>query len=379
MHWMTLLIGVSVLAFASMLGGCGRAGEAEIPPRPVRAIQIGSAVELTQRGLPGQAIPSEEVNLAFQVGGPLVELNVRAGQRVEAGDLLARIDPRDFQVQIRDLEGRLEAAGANLELAQMEEQRLTELEQRGAATPVELERARLKVKELSGQIRSMEAGLERARDQLGDTSLFAPFSGTVSMVFADLFSTIAPREPVLRLIDESRIKLVVDAPERLMANLDFVRDITCTFDALPGLVLPAEIHQISREASPATRTYPITLIMDQPDEGPRVLPGMAGTARGTLALPDDPEQMGVVVPVGAVFRHVDGQDSVWIIDAEQQRTQRHPVEVVGLTSRGVQVRGLSAGWWIATAGASFLREGMQVRLETDDASGAGAGGASGGG
>jgi RND family efflux transporter MFP subunit len=161
------------------------------------------------------------------------------------------------------------------------------------------------------EIDSLEASVQSARDELSYTYLRAPFDGTIVAKYVENFEDVQAKQAILRLLDTSRIEMVVDVPETKISNLPYVRNILVRFDAFPSIEIPAEIKEVGREASLTTRTYPITVIMDQP-EGATILPGMAGRATAEVA---KPEASGLVVPVAAVFS-VAGEDGsyVWVID-----------------------------------------------------------------
>ena len=130
--------------------------------------------------------------------------------------------------------------------------------------------------------------------------------------------------------------------------------------------IAAEIKEIGTEASQTTRTYPVTLIMDQPEDI-TILPGMAGkTIRGQVE--GGPADLASVeIPVSATFTVESGsQTFVWVIDEQSKTVSRREVKIGEFTDRGVQImEGLEAGEWIAIAGVHYLQEGQQVRLLTD--------------
>ena len=122
-----------------------------------------------------------------------------------------------------------------------------------------------------------------------------------------------------------------------------------------------EFKEIGNEASQTTRTYPITLIMDQP-EGIEILPGMTGRATGRGDLPGAAADGVFEVPASAVFLDDDGQSCVWIVDEAAGTVRRHPVTTDRLSARRIQVQGLEPGQVVATAGVHYLEEGQRVRL-----------------
>ncbi len=179
------------------------------------------------------------------------------------------------------------------------------------------------------------------------------------------------RQPIARLLDVSRIELTIDVPESTISNARYVTGIEVTFDAFRGRPVPATIKEIGREASERTRTYPVTLIMDQPDDI-TILPGMAGTVRGTVELPSDQDVFEV--PMSALLSDESDKTYVWLIEGESEikRARRMEVEVAGLSARGARVRGLSPGQLVATAGAASLKQEQQVRVFDESAISAGA-------
>ena len=155
--------------------------------------------------------------------------------------------------------------------------------------------------------------------------------------------------------------MIVDIPEQYISLAPFVVDIECTFDAFPGRPVPAIMTEIGREASNVTRTFPVTLYMEQPDDF-TILPGMTGSATGRADHPDAPIAGGYELPTSAVLEAPDGARAVWIVDETSRTVSRRDVEVLGTTSRGLRITGVEPGEWVATAGVHYLEEGQQVRL-----------------
>jgi RND family efflux transporter MFP subunit len=160
---------------------------------------------------------------------------------------------------------------------------------------------------------------------------------------------------------------VVNIPENVISGLPNVKDITVTFDAFPEQPVPAEVFEIGTEASQTTRTYPVTLIMDQPEDF-TVLAGMAGRARGLVKEGTETVAGGVHVPVGAVFTpETEDNNYVWVVDEQTGVVRLQEVVTGELVRAGIQVLdGLKPGDWIAIAGVHTLREGQQVSIVLKD-------------
>lgn len=354
-----------VLGAGLMLGGCiPEPEQIELPPALVPAIRIADASALTERDLPGRARAGQEVNLSFRVTGPLVDLPVAVGDEVQAGDVVARIDPEDYINALGSVDGQLEQARAVATRAEADFRRIQNVynEDSGATSKSALDLARSARDASRAAVRSMESAQRIALDKVNYTALEAPFGGVVVDTYVDNFETVLPKQPILRLLDPSSIEFVVSVAENLISHAPYVQDISVTFDALPGITIPAKVKEIGREASSATRTYPVTLVMEQP-ENAEILPGMAGSAKITSMLPQGTREAGTEIPATAVFAGVDpSQSYVWVIDTNNSLVRRE-VDPGRLTANGVLIRsGLSVGDWVVIKGVNSVSEGEIVRI-----------------
>ncbi|XZE21287.1 efflux RND transporter periplasmic adaptor subunit [Pirellulaceae bacterium SH449] len=409
-----LIIGLTVVLSVSF-SGCREQAEVAEPVRPVRAIQVNALDLMNDRWLPGRAIAAQEINLGFRVSGPIVDLAVLVGDPVKKGQIIAQIDPRDFQVTLRNAQANLDAARARLQ-AMRAGARPEELEQLKAMVEqaevrlqtatsefvraegliqsqtisqseydqffeakiradTDLRRAReqlqigmvgARAEDIAAQeaeIRALEAATNSIENQLADTTLRAPFDGVVVSRYVENFEQVRANQAVVRVLDSSVIDMVINVPEGSISVVPYITDITCRFDAYPELRLPAEVRELGTEASRTTRTFPVRLRMQQP-EAVRILPGMAGGATGQIVLPKE-RSNGPEIPESAVFER-DGSTFVWVINTTDGRTgkaEARQVDIGSLSSRGLRiVQGLDSGQWIATAGTTDLQEGRLVRI-----------------
>lgn len=350
-----------IAASALLLVGCQQEAP-PAPPKPVKAIQIRDAGGLSESSFPGLAAAAQEANMSFRVSGPLVELPVKIGDRVEAGTKVAQIDPNDFQVVLNNAQSVLQAAEAAARRAEADYQRLINAQQEdpGATSQRAVDLALAARDETRAAVSSARATVQTASDRLGYTTLQAPFDGDVVETYVENFETVIALQPILRLVNSSEIEMTLAIPENLIGYADYVTAINVTFDALPNVEVPAQITEIGSEASQATRTYPLTIVMAQPQDA-TILPGMAGQARIQAQLPDAVSS-GVHVPPTALFAGNDTERSyVWII--ENDAVSSREVQTSELTTTGVLItEGLNPGDMIVAAGVSALVEGQSVRV-----------------
>jgi RND family efflux transporter MFP subunit len=364
-----LIICFSLFFMSLTLPGCEETIPEKEVIRSVRAIQVTDSSEFASRSFPGQAKATQEVDLSFRVAGPLITLPVKVGDTVRKGRELARIDPRDFEVDLRNAEGRLDRAVAELQRAEADYERVLRIQKEdpGAVSQSMVDRKRQVAESTGADIRSLQAEVDSASDRLRYTYLKAPFDGIVTATYVENYQVLKIKQPVLRLIDHSQIELIISIPENLISHADVLQDvdnpIRVRFDPFPDREIEAQIKEIGKEASKTTRTYPVTLIMDQPEDI-KILPGMAGRAMRAIEIPGEATQAGVVIPETALFSPDDsGKDFVWVIDAQSKKAAKREVKTDELLDSGISIKeGLKPGEWIATAGVHSLKEGQEVRI-----------------
>ncbi len=385
--------------------------------KPVKTVVFGGAGASTIRSFPGTVQAAQQARLSFRVAGPLIQLPLFEGQEVGRGTLLARIDPRDYQTAVRNLEARvadLKAQYQAMQVARPEDIRAleagltgmqarlleaeatlrryrrlyendnvakAEYDQRRASRDVaeaDVQTAKETLKAardgarpedleaMEARIRAMEAELARARDELQDTTLRAPYDGLVAEVYAENFEFVPARQHILSLQDVTVVEVVTQIPESLVARARREKakpDLFARFEALPGQEFAARITEVSGQADPVTRTYAVTLQVNQPEEG-NILAGMTAEISSRKGVQEDAV---ATLPVSAVVPDERGNYSVWIVEEDSMLSRRVPVEVGDLTGdAAIILAGLEPGDRVITAGASSITSGQQVRLITDE-------------
>lgn len=327
--------------------------------RPMPVFQVsGSRVE--ERTFVGRAKAVREVNLAARVPGPLVKLPVNVGDTVTAGQVLAVIDQQDYETALKAAEGRLDQVQSEQEFAQREYQRAIDIKSNNPEliSPSQMDMAQRNLKSANAALVQAKASVKQARDSLAYTEIKAPFDGQVTAVLAENFEEIAPKQVVVRVLDNSRIEMVVDIPEQLISSVNRVDNVQVRFDAFSNSVLSAEIKEVGAEADAITRTYPITLVMDQVS-GVNILPGMAGRASGKVKKLNADE--GALIPVKALGQNTDGSMFIWKVNPNGA-LQKMNLESASIDGKGVLIKGpIEAGDQIALAGIYQVKEGQIVK------------------
>ena len=410
--------GISLLVLLVLSPSCAEELTQPKVVKPVKTAVFGGSGLSETRSFPGTVQAAQQARLSFRVAGPLIELPLFEGQEVKRGSVLARIDPRDFRTNLRNLEARvadlkaqyqamqsarpediraveasltgaqarlLEAEATlrryrrlyendNVAKAEYDQRRasrdVAEADVRAAAETLNVAREGARPEDLQAmeaRIRAMEADQARARDQLEDTTLRAPYDGIVAEVYTENFEFIQAQQQVLSLQDITIVEVVAQIPEVLVAQAKgsgaAEPDLIAHFEGLPGQEFPARLTEIAGQADPVTRTYAVTLQVAQPEEG-NILAGMTAEISSRKPLR---EQTASTLPVSAVVPGIQGGYYVWVVDEDSMETRQVTVEVGDLTrDRAIVLGGLEVGDLVITAGASAISAGQQVRLISDE-------------
>jgi RND family efflux transporter MFP subunit len=305
---------------------------------------------------PGQIMAVRQSWKAFEVGGRITEMPVKEGQEVRKGQLLARLDQRDYK-SARD------HAQAQFRVAESVEGRLRTLEGKGGVSQQALDLA-------ERDLRIAAANLEQAEKALEDTSLLADFDGKVANLLVEDFANVTAKQNVMVIQDASSLEIVIDLPESVMAlripgDTDAEKVANCRPvvipSALPQLEIPVRFSEVSDTPDPVTRTYEVTLSFTPPQDS-RIRPGMTAKVRAVVPANAQNKSQGYPVPMHAVFSDDGGCPHLWKVDPETLVVSRVDVETGAMADEIVVVTGeVRSGDLIAVSGVHQLRDGQAVR------------------
>ncbi len=360
-----------VLLFASAVGWAQLAActpdptPAEPVIRPVRYEEVVASGEGRVRRFSGSARAGVESHLSFRVAGSIRNLRVRVGDSVSAGQLLAELDPKDYELQVQEVEASRAQAQAASRNAAANYERVRALYENDNVSLNDLDAARAGAEGAAASVDSLDKRLELAELQLSYTRLAAPVDGAIAAVGPEVNEIVGIGEPVFQITSGSLAEVEVAMPEVLISGVRQGDAVNIRFSALPRRDFTATVTKVGVSSIGAATTFPVTVRLDVADRDVR--PGMAADVAFRFESGRDGE-LRIVVPPHAVGEDRLGR-FVFVLEgdvADEARlavARRRAVEVGELSERGLEVvSGLAPGELLVTAGVRRLSDGQTVRV-----------------
>lgn len=343
-----------ICAIVPVLAAC----QAETPlpqaARPVHVIDVQPVSGNDARVLSGTLKARVESELSFQAGGRLLERRVDLGSRVRRGDLLARLDARDYRLAEQAARENVRAAEAEARQSALDAARFERLLAEGSVGAADTERQKSRAEAAAARLAAAGVARELAGNRVGHTGLIAPFDGVVVALRAETGQVLEEGQPVLVLARTDEIEVKLDVPEALIAGLPDLVATARLHDAPGQPGIPLRLRERAAQADDPARTYRVRYaIAAVPADW---LLGRSVEVDLTRPAP----RVTFELPVSAVM-NTGGRTWVWKLSPEQERLLPQDVEIVAQRTSAVRVTGLAAGDRVVGTGAHLLDSGVRVR------------------
>lgn len=290
--------------------------------------------------LPGTVEPIRTIGVNAQVAGALLEVSVEEGDRVEQGQVVARLDDRELQAQLRSAEASFEVAEASFDRARqlLERQVITQPEYEAERTGFEAARAQL----------------DQLRTRVGFTEVRAPIGGVITTKLVQTGDVVGNQGRLLEVAEVDTMVVRVAVSELDIVQIHEGDVVAVTLDAIADEVLQARVRRVFPAADPTTRLIPVEVALSAAD-GRRARPGFL--ARVSFEL--DPKPNARLIPASAIVSRGGGEGVYLVSDSTVVLRSVTP----GLTAAGQIeiVDGLAVGDRVVTLGANLLRDGGKIR------------------
>lgn len=332
--------------------------EGKAPVRPVKTMVVKSNDEGRRWTFSGTAEDALETDLSFRVSGKIVEFpGDQIGRKFAEGDIIARLDPADFELEVRQARANLEQVRAKFVRAEADLKRNRQLYKRNVISLGELDQIEAEYKSYDAQLKASAKQLEIARKHLFYTTLHAPFNGWIGSVETKIHQNVNAGQPVVSFNAGRQMKMYVSVPDVLITQVQEGDEVEVVFDAIPDRVMTGKVMEVSVDSGSGS-AYPVKVYLDNEDK--LIRSGMSGHVK---FLHQGAGTTRMYVPPVAVVGRSDGTRVVWVVDPETATVASRQVAVGELSAHGLEILdGLASGDIVVTRGVHSLKEGVKVRF-----------------
>ena len=349
------LTAVATAAAASLLlSGCSRP---EPPPEPVRSVKlltVGVAALQSQTEYAGEVRARVESRLGFRVAGKIVQRQAELGQRVKAGQVLAQLDPQDYQLAAQAAQAQVSAAQTQRDLAAADFKRYATLKEQNFISGAELERRQATLQAAQATLAQARAQASSQGNQTDYTRLLADVAGVVTSIEAEPGQVVSAGTPVLRIAQDGARDAVFAVPEDTVAQVKPGQTVSVRLWS-GGATLTGRVREVAASADPVTRTYEVKVGLDGATAAPLgatvyVAPQGLGHA-GTQA---------ITLPTTALRQQGQGT-AVWVYEPASGTVRSQDVEIASADGNAAVVAsGLTPGMQVVATGVHVLSPGQKV-------------------
>ena len=346
----------AVVALSVALLGCSPQTETSAPqPRPVRTVTIekreaGQPVTLT-----GRIEAEDEVALAFRISGRVLENDRKLGERVEAGQVVARLESQNERNTLRAAQANLVASQGQLTQARNHFERQDTLLQQGWTTRANHDQAKQALQTAESQVDAAEAQMKAAYDLVSFTELKADAPGVITAVGPGAGEVVQAGQMIVRVARRDGRDAVFDVSAQVFRTAPSDPRITVSLTDDPKVTAIGRVREIAPQADPVTRTFAVKVGLSDPPPAMRLGATVTGRMEG--------DSVPVINIPATALTKVNNQPAVWVVDPSSKTVSIRNVDVLRFDPARVAVSGgLTTGEVIVTAGVQALHPGQQVRL-----------------
>ncbi|MDO9114771.1 MAG: efflux RND transporter periplasmic adaptor subunit [Polaromonas sp.] len=346
----------AVLSSALLLAACSKPAPPEEPMRAVKVMTVGTDSLETAYEFAGEVKAQVESRLGFRVGGKIIRRQAELGQRVQAGQVLAQLDPQDYRLAADAARAQVAAAATQRDLASADYKRYKELRDQNFISGAELERRETTLKAAQAQLEQAQSQLAVQGNQAGYAVLLADVSGVVTAVEAEVGQVVSAGTPVLRIAADGPRDVVFSVPEDKVAAIKVGMPVKVRVWAQDA-GLEGKVREVGASADPLTRTYPVKVALatqEPPVLGATVYVQPQGLGAAGVQV--------IKLPTTAL-RQEGRSTAVWVLDKASMTVKSQLIQVATADGNdAVVASGLQPGMLVVSAGVHVLSPGQKVTI-----------------
>jgi len=367
-RWGTTAI---VAVAAAVAGGCAAEHIEPPPPTPVRVETVGGTEGGSASRYSSAILPGRRVDLAFKVPGYIGDITqiadssgariLQEGDRVQRGQVLARIRPEDFQTKVNQARSQQQEVNAAYTQAQQAFERARQLYEKKSLTRTDFDAARAALDMVVAKQEGARALVTEATNALADSSLTSPIDGTILKRLIEVGSLVGPGTPGFVIADNTSVKVLFGLPDTIVKTFSVHQPTTVTTESFPNEPFQGRVTNIAATADPGSLVFDVEVTV--PNPGGRLKPGMVAA----LELVRGEPQRQLTVPLAAVIRSKTKSDGYAVFAVEEKEGKAHAklrdVTLGGMVGNAIGViAGLSAGDRVIVSGSTIVTDGEAVEI-----------------
>jgi len=343
-----------VLASVALLAACSRPAPLEEPVRSVKLLTVGVGALQSSLEYSGEVRARVESRLGFRVAGKIVQRQAELGQHVRAGQVLAQLDPRDYQLAADAARAQLASATTQRDLAAADFKRYQALKDQNFISGAELERRDASLKAAQATLDQARAQLASQGNQAAYTTLVADVSGVVTGIDAEPGQVVASGTPVVRIAQDGPRDVVFAVPEDKVALIIQGSEVAVRGWS-GGAELAGRVREVAASADAATRTYQVKVAVEGAD-----VPALGATVYVKPKVLSHAGVPAIKLPTSAL-RQEGQQTAVWVYDAASGTVKSQVVQIATADgNEAVVAGGLTPGMQVVATGVHVLSPGQKV-------------------
>ena len=338
--------------------------EAEAHIKSVKTMIVDNVNGNNTRIFSGVVQTANESDISFRVSGRVVEVMVKRGDSVDTGDILAKLEQKDFLLALNAANAKFQSAQSELTQSRQENVRQQNLLKENYVSQAAAEKSMAEFQDAKSKVAVAETDVQTAEDNLERTILIAPFSGKIADKEIEAFREVVAGETIFVLQGSDGLEVETRVPETMVRMLKQGDSAQVSFPTLKGVEVAATITQIGAR-SESGNAFPMTLRLAPSDADIR--PGISAELKIGLRK-GQPNSERVLIPTSAVdlrfFKTIDSLEAkVFVYDAMTSKLRLVKVKVEDIRDNELEVSGgLKLGDHVVVAGVAFLNEGQHVKL-----------------
>lgn len=347
----------ALLATVVVLAGCGKTPAPDEPVRAVKVITVGASAFGSEPEFSAEIKARVESRLGFRVGGKITRRQVDLGQHVNAGQVLAQLDPQDFKLAADAARAQLAGATTNRDLAAADLKRYQGLREQNFISGADLERRDSTYKAAQAQFEQSQAQLASQGNQAAYATLLADAPGVVTAIEAEPGQVVSSGTPVVRIAQDGARDVVFAVPEDRAGLIKVGSPVRVRGWAGEQREIEGSVREVAASADPVTRTFGIKVAIDAAGSPP-----LGATV---YARPKALAQAGAQViklPTSALRQEGQGS-AVWVLDKATMTVRSQPVQLATADgNEAVIAGGLTPGMLVVAAGVHVLSPNQKVTI-----------------